>query len=208
MHITGADNFYVDVIIDVASLAVTCNYLNEEYVTFSTEKTCKVEYAPNKSCSNETYSSQNTVNIDSYAVTTELVTHHDFFSERIYCFTVTATYGANVIKIRGTFNTCTKHTLILYSNDALLYYFAACNPSELGDGTSLPDGLLCDAPLLTMGIKNGVICYSSSDIGATAIYSCLNCGVHNLNKVPVRSCLPDGSWNGSFPECSCGMSNS
>ena len=87
----------------------------------------------------------------------------------------------------------------------IYFAFVACNPTALSDGTLSPDDVLCGAPFSTLGIKNGIVCYSRVDIGATAFYSCLSCGVNHLKISPVRTCLQDGSWNGSIPHCNCGM---
>ena len=84
------------------------------------------------------------------------------------------------------------------------YHFEACSPADLTDGTPPPDDVTCGAPFFTLGIKSGMVCYTRTDIGAVAAYSCLECGVYSLRGSPVRSCLPDGSWNGSIPQCDCG----
>ena len=83
----------------------------------------------------------------------------------------------------------------------------ACDPNGLSDGTSLDPldtGARCGAPLSTLGIRGGIACYSSYDIGSTATYSCLKCGLQHLEGSHVRTCLSDGNWNGSIPQCLCG----
>ena len=81
----------------------------------------------------------------------------------------------------------------------------ACDPEGLSDGTQPPDSIACGEPLFTRGIKNGIVCYGSLGTGSTATYSCLSCGLDKLEGSHVRTCLLDGTWNGTIPKCNCGM---
>ena len=82
---------------------------------------------------------------------------------------------------------------------------AACNPTELSDGTILPDVVKCDSPFFSLGIRNGIACYSGVDVGSIAVYFCLNCGFNTLKGSSVRKCMDDGNWNGTIPLCDCSM---
>ena len=84
--------------------------------------------------------------------------------------------------------------------------FTGCIPQQLSDGTVVSDGIGCGAPLHTLGIRNGIVCYDSIDFGATAVYSCSNnCGDKSAEvALSVRTCLPNGSWSGAIPKCECG----
>ena len=81
----------------------------------------------------------------------------------------------------------------------------ACSSDDLSDGAlEALDGVSCDAPLSTLGIKNGIVCYSSTDVGATAVYLCTDCSIRSMRRVTVRICMEDGGWNGTIPDCDCG----
>ena len=79
-----------------------------------------------------------------------------------------------------------------------------CSTDQLTDGTLLPDDISCGAPFHSLGIKNGMVCFGSVDVGATALYYCSSCDRGEIRNPSVRICSPNGTWNGSIPECECG----
>ena len=87
-------------------------------------------------------------------------------------------------------------------------FCTGCDPQQLSDGTSLPTSVRCSAPLHSLGIRNGIVCYNSIDAEALAFYSCFNCDSQvTFSHLTARVCLPTGRWNGSIPQCECGMYN-
>ena len=81
---------------------------------------------------------------------------------------------------------------------------AGCTSSQLGDGAILPDGVQCGSPLLSTGIRNGVVCYTGTGIGSTAFHHCFNCGYDVGSNNTVRTCQSNGMWSGTIPHCVCG----
>ena len=70
----------------------------------------------------------------------------------------------------------------------------------------LPDGALCGPPLFTVAIRNGVVCYTGTGISATAVHHCFDCGYDpavSSSGHQVRTCQPDGTWNGTQHQCYC-----
>ena len=84
-----------------------------------------------------------------------------------------------------------------------MYFPSGCDESQLSDGTALSDDIHCGLPLLTAGIRNGLVCYTGTGIGATATYHCFNHGlvVSGSSAYTVSTCLPNGTWNGTIPRC-------
>ena len=59
---------------------------------------------------------------------------------------------------------------------------------------------------MALGIENGIVCFSGTKVGSTAIYYCNECGYKTLlNSAEslIRSCEHNGQWNGSIPNCNC-----
>lgn len=78
-----------------------------------------------------------------------------------------------------------------------------CDTRNLGDGTILPRDVLCDPPLNSLGIHDGIVCYNGAQVGSIAFHYCFNCGFSTIRGSIVRQCRDNGSWNGSLPQCSC-----
>lgn len=89
----------------------------------------------------------------------------------------------------------------LYRAQSKLCFQLECDPLLLGNGSLHPNSMLCDVPNQSVGIENGIGCYNGTTTGSTAFYQCLNC--HSDFNDSVRTCLEDGSWNGSIPQCNC-----
>ena len=84
------------------------------------------------------------------------------------------------------------------------YCISACNPTVLGSIALLPNDVRCDPPFHSLGIENGVVCYSGTEIGSVALYSCISCGFDAImNGTSGRICTKDGYWNGTTPRCGC-----
>ena len=67
---------------------------------------------------------------------------------------------------------------------------------------------MCHSPLMTLsnGIENGVACYTGTYVGSTAYYYCLTCDsktIANELAASERTCMEDGYWNGTIPQCEC-----
>ena len=82
-------------------------------------------------------------------------------------------------------------------------FFVACDPLLLGDNTLLPWNISCDPPYHSLGISNGIACYTETKSGSTAVYFCLQCGFTSIKGSSTRTCLLNGSWTGSIPQCNC-----
>ena len=90
-----------------------------------------------------------------------------------------------------------------------LFIIIECNPDQLSNGTgvSIPNSDVCQGSFhLTLGIENGIVCFSGTKVGSTALYYCNDCGYKELVKSAgslIRSCKHNGQWNGSIPNCKC-----
>ena len=92
----------------------------------------------------------------------------------------------------------------------MFLYIIGCDINQLVDGEiiNLSDesGIQCGLPLFTAGItKEGVVCYTGTHVGAIAMYHCFDCGFNQASSGPnqVRTCMLDGTWNGTAPRCGC-----
>ena len=61
---------------------------------------------------------------------------------------------------------------------------------------------MCGESFAGLGIENGVICYSGTLVGSTAIYFCFDCGIVNVTSV-IRTCRENGKWDGATHHCEC-----
>ena len=82
-----------------------------------------------------------------------------------------------------------------------------CDLAELSDDTQVPNGVSCATPLenMSLGIQDGVVCYTGSSVGSTAAYYCLSCDQKSiaLKRETLRLCTANGSWDGDIPRCTC-----
>ena len=97
-----SENVFVDVVIDLSLTTVFCKFLNQQS---SSIKSCTIEYGPSGRCDRLPYSSQNNHTSYSTTVTIDLPTFPLFFTEMMYCFTVTANNGTHTVKVDGNFYT-------------------------------------------------------------------------------------------------------
>ena len=53
------------------------------------------------------------------------------------------------------------------------------------------------------------MCYNGVNIGSNAIYFCSSCSLSlpPINHVSVRTCMENGTWDGSIPKCTCMIMN-
>lgn len=84
-----------------------------------------------------------------------------------------------------------------------MHLFIGCDPQQLSDGTYAlsSNNAGCGAPLHSIGIKNGIACYTGVDAGSTAFHSCSNCDSGAISS--VRTCQLNGTWSGTMPQCEC-----
>ena len=101
-NIIGYRNNFVDVVIDLSATTVFCKFLNQQIIN---TKSCTIEYGPSGRCDSLPYSSQNNHTSYSTTVTIDLPTYPLFFTEMMYCFTVTANNGTHTVKVDGNFYT-------------------------------------------------------------------------------------------------------
>ena len=85
----------------------------------------------------------------------------------------------------------------------ILISHTGCNPQQLSDDRDMVASdvtMGCGAALHTLGTRNGIVCYDNIDVGASAVYSC-SC---DSRVISIRTCLLNGSWSGTIPQCECG----
>ena len=136
----------------------------------------------------------------------------------VYCYHLTASNGENTVTVVGTFtgiyNNKNNNIIIMFcctipihmQNTNHLFLYIACNPAQLVIGVSVPSEATCGASYSILGLENGIVCYSGTEVRATAVYYCLDCGYNTLRKSStalIRTCGANGQWNGTIPQCDC-----
>ena len=111
-------NSFVEVVIDLSSSAVSCNFFNQ--LSDST-KSCTIEYGPSGSCDILPYMSQSNYSTHS-RIEIDLLTHHGFHNERMYCYTITASNGTLTVAVDGIFNTGIYASILNLSLQTLTTY--------------------------------------------------------------------------------------
>ena len=84
-----------------------------------------------------------------------------------------------------------------------MHVILECDLAQLGNDSTIPGDISCDQPLMSLGIKGGLVCYTGATVGSTAVYYCSSCGLNTLKGSMVRFCMENGSWNGTMPQCDC-----
>ena len=192
-------------IVDLLSSAVICKFINQQN---NNVKSCTIAYGPGETCSNLSnhgLSSRTTVTPDSVVINLPELSQTDGI---LYCYLVTASNDSFTAVVEGMFSTGTCmhiYNVILYIVvNSYTTFYTVCNPAALGSIMLLPTDARCNPPLYTLGISNGIVCYSGTEIGSIAFYSCIDCGFNSLTKgSSVRICTKDGNWDGTITQCNC-----
>ena len=137
------------------------------------------------------------------SITVNLNIEQDSNDIKLYCFHVTVTNGSLTVVTRKVFNVSHSDT------NTVSPTAVSCNPTDLSDGTEVdrtsPNTLACGMKSLSpLGIENGIVCYTGSNIGAIAVYSCLSCRFMGSSyETFIRMCAENGNWTGTAPQCDC-----
>ena len=81
---------------------------------------------------------------------------------------------------------------------------AECTVTDLGGSEIIVRGGTVDQRCIDRGfasntsISGGVVCYSGTMNGSTAVYVCDN---NTQSNEVTRVCQSDGTWNGTIPSC-------
>ena len=200
IHTESIQNF-VSVEFNQTTKSVLCNFHNQRGDSI---KSCSTVYGPGEDCTNLSQSSSgNSTRANSIAV--DLMLQHVYGDSEIYCFHVTATSGTFTAVVQRIFN-ISHPSASTYTSTT---YSPRCNPADLTDGTTLTlsETVTCGVAFSSLRIKDGIVCYSGSDVGSIAAYFCLDCGFKSVVGSDygsfIRMCTEEGKWNGTVPQCDC-----
>ena len=115
-------------------------------------------------------------NTDS-AVTGGVITLTSTLTGDTTYYIVSTTTGSLTTELRGSFNTCT--TQDLFTPNTIVRPQSSCGE---------PTGYV------------HLACYSGVTPGSIVVY---HCAAGSLSRQPTRTCLFDGTWSGTTPNCVC-----
>lgn len=115
--ITESRNSFVEVVIDLSSSIISCNFFNQQSVNI---KSCTIDYGPNGSCDSLPFSSHSNYSTHS-KIDIDLLTHPGFHNEKMYCYMVTASNGTHTVVVDGIFNTGMRKNLYAIKGLTLSY---------------------------------------------------------------------------------------
>lgn len=163
-------------------------------------------FGPGDDCRNLSQSSSGKSTTDNSIIIVDLNIERDSNVNRLYCFHVTVTNGSLTVVTRRVFNV--SHSSV----NTLLPTGVSCSLTDLSDGAMLDPSsfstMICGVKSLSpLGMENGIVCYSGSNVGAIAVYSCLSCRFTGSSyETFIRTCTEDGNWTGTAPLCDCSES--
>ena len=195
---------FVNIEFNQTASSIKCSFHNQQENTLTS---CSAVFGPGQDCSNLSQSSSETSTIaTNNSVIIHLNIEHGTNDSNPYCFHVIATNGSLTVMTRRVFNISHSdaENVTPVSPTARM---VSCNPADLSDGTELgqtsSNTLTCGMKsLLSLGIENGIVCYTGNNAGAIAVYSCLSCHfIGSSYETFIRMCTENGNWTGTKPQC-------
>ena len=200
IYFTDLIKEFVNIEFNQTASSIECSFHNQQENTLTS---CSAVFGPGQDCSNLSQSSsENSTIVTDYSIIIHLnIDQHGTNDINPYCFHVTATNGSLTVTTRRVFNISHSDTdnVTPVSPTAV-----SCNPADLSDGTDLEQtSLICGMKsLLSLGIENGIVCYTGNNAGAIAVYSCLSCRFTGSSyETFIRVCTENGNWTGTTPQC-------
>ena len=171
-------------------------------------KSCSVVFGPGGDCKNLSQSSSgNSTTNSSVIINLNNIIEQDSNDSELHCFHVTAANGTFTVVMKRIFNVPSIATNTSSS------VTVSCSPTDLSYRTVLDprssNMVMCGVKsFYPLGIKNGIVCYNGTDVGAIAVYSCLGCHFRESSyETFIRMCKEDGKWSGTIPQCDCSESS-